>query len=83
MASMAGKMVTADGFRSPEDVNYDLVSERNAAKNVVEAKSKEVKLFTRKVARLSKKAKQLTDDGLLLEYARRKKAKQTKLKTTA
>ena len=44
----------------------------------MQKKTKEVKLYAKKVARLQKRASKLSDDGLLVEYARRQAAKEKK-----
>ena len=52
-----------------------LKTERAAAQQVVHEKTMEIRNHLRKVARLQTKSKQMSDDGLLLEYRRRKLAK--------
>ena len=52
--------------------------ERRLAKKAQQEKTKEVKAYTRRVQRLQKRAAKLTDDGLLVEYARRQASKISK-----
>ena len=59
----------------PQALMDRLKTERAAAQQVVKEKSMEIRNLLRKVARLQTKSKQMSDDGLLLEYRRRKMAK--------
>ena len=59
----------------PQALMEKLKTERSAAQQVVKEKTNEIKNLLRKVDRLQKKSKQMSDDGLLLEYRRRKMAK--------
>ena len=52
-----------------------LKAERAAAQQVVKEKTNELRNLMRKVARLQAKGKQMSDDGLLLEYRRRSMVK--------
>lgn len=45
--------------------------ERRQARKAQQEKTKEVKAYGRRVHRLQQRASKLTDDGLLVEYARR------------
>ena len=53
--------------------------ERKAAKARSAEKTKEVRAYTKRVARLQARAAKLSDDGLLVEYARRMAAKEKKI----
>ena len=55
-----------------------LEEERAAAKKKGLEKIKEVKAYSKRVARLQHRAAKLSDDGLLVEYARRQAAKARK-----
>ena len=67
----------------PQTMIDRLKAERAAAQQVVKEKTNEIRNLLRKVARLASKGKQMSDDGLLLEFRRRKlqkaKAAQSKL----
>ena len=58
-----------------------LKQERRQAKQKSADKTKELKAYARKVQRLQKRASKLSDDGLLVEYARRQAAKAAKAKS--
>ena len=66
----------------PQTTIDRLKAERAAAQQVVKEKTNELRNLMRKVARLQAKGKQMSDDGLLLEYRRRSlvKAKTQKAK---
>ena len=55
----------------PQTMIDRLKAERAAAQQVVKEKTNELRNLMRKVARLQAKGKQMSDDGLLLEYRRR------------
>ena len=57
--------------------------ERRLAKKAQQEKTKEVKAFARRVQRLQSRAAKLTDDGLLVEYARRQAAKRARAQKDA
>ena len=63
---------------SPADVLSQLKQERKEAKAKSIAKTKEVKAYSRRVARLQTRAKKLSDDSLLIEYSRRQAEKAKK-----
>ena len=75
MNALKQKMSEVGNYKSPEDVAVELKEQRNKAKQAAKDAAKHIKAFNRKCGRLSQKAKQLTDEGLLLEYARRQKVK--------
>ena len=60
------------------DTLSKLKEERKAAKAASALKAKEVKTYSKRVARLQARAAKLSDDGLLVEYARRQAAKEKK-----
>ena len=60
----------------PQSLIEQLKSERAAAQQIVREKTNEIRNLLRKVARLATKGKALSDDGLLLEYRRRKLIKE-------
>ena len=60
------------------DTLSKLKEERKAAKAASAQKAKEVKTYSKRVARLQARAAKLSDDGLLVEYARRQAAKERK-----
>ena len=62
----------------PMDTLNKLKEERKAAKATSAEKTKEVRAYTKRVARLQARAKKLSDDGLLVEYARRQALKERK-----
>ena len=62
----------------PMDTLSKLKEERAAAKKKSLEKTKEVKTCANRVARLQHRAAKLSDDGLLVEYARRQAAKARK-----
>jgi hypothetical protein len=62
----------------PMDTLSKLKEERAAAKKTSLEKTKEVKAYAKRVARLQHRAAKLSDDGLLVEYARRQAAKARK-----
>ena len=66
----------------PQTMIDRLKAERAAAQQVVKEKTNELRNLMRKVARLQAKGKQMSDDGLLLEFRRRSlvKAKTQKAK---
>ena len=78
MNALKEKMADVGKYKSPEDIAAELKAERDAAKAEAKEKSKGVKLFARKSKRLAQKAKKLSDEGLLLEFARRQKVKEAK-----
>jgi len=78
MNALKEKMADVGKYKSPEDIAAELKAERDAAKAEAKDKSKGVKLFARKSKRLAQKAKKLSDEGLLLEFARRQKVKEAK-----
>ena len=55
-----------------ETMIQQLKTERAAAQQIVKEKTNAIRNLLRKVARLAVKGKQMSDDGLLLEYRRRK-----------
>lgn len=60
----------------PQSLIEQLKSERAAAQQIVREKTNEIRNLLRKVARLATKGKAMSDDGLLLEYRRRKLIKE-------
>ena len=62
----------------PLDTLARMKEERKAAKARSAEKTKEVRAYTKRVARLQARAAKLSDDGLLVEYARRMAAKEKK-----
>ena len=62
----------------PVNTLDELKEERAAAKKKSLDKTKEVKTYSKRVARLQHRAAKLSDDGLLVEYARRQAAKARK-----
>ena len=67
-----------DGSSGPVHQLNMMKEERRLAKKAQQEKTKEVKAFARRVQRLQARAAKLTDDGLLVEYARRQAAKRAK-----
>ena len=63
---------------SPMNALDKLKEERAAAKKKSLEKTKEVKAYSKRVARLQHRAAKLSDDGLLVEYTRRQAAKARK-----
>ena len=63
----------------PMDTLAKMKQERKEARAESVAKTKAVRAFTKRVTRLQNRAAKLSDDGLLVEYARRQAAKQKKL----
>ena len=62
----------------PMDTLAKMKQERKEAKAQSAAKTKAVRAFTKRVNRLQNRAAKLSDDGLLVEYARRQAAKKQK-----
>ena len=62
----------------PMDTLAKLREERRMAKKESADKAKELKAYTKRVNRLQKRAAELSDDGLLVEFARRQAAKERK-----
>ena len=60
----------------PMDTLMKLKEERKAAKAKSAETTRQMKACAKKVARLQEWAKKLTDDGLLVEYARRQALKE-------
>ena len=67
----------------PQNQINSLKAQRSAAQQIVKEKTIELRNLVRKATRLAAKGKQMSDDGLLLEFRRRKlhkaKAAQSKL----
>ena len=61
----------------------ELKDERNHAKKVMKEKTKALRNFSKKVERAKTKAKQLSDDGLVFEYLRRKTEQQARANAKA
>ena len=59
----------------PQSMIERLKAERAAAQQIVKEKTNEIRNLLRKVSRLADKSKKMSDDGLLLEFRRRKMAK--------
>ena len=74
----AHRKMNASACSGPMDTLEQLKEERRIAREENAKKTKEVKLYAKKVARLQKRASKLSDDGLLVEYARRQAAKEKK-----
>ena len=79
VASVQKSVKDAAGQGSgPMDTLSKLKEERKAAKAKSAEKAKEVNTYAKRVARLQARAAKLSDDGLLVEYARRQAAKDRK-----
>lgn len=79
VAAVAQSVKDLSGEASgPMDTLSKLKEERAAAKKTSLEKTKEVKAYAKRVARLQHRAAKLSDDGLLVEYARRMAAKARK-----
>ena len=57
-----------------------LKAERRLAKKKSAEKTKELRAYTKRVQRLQSRAAKLSDDGLLIEFARRQAAKEAQKK---
>ena len=57
-----------------------LKAERRLAKKKSAEKTKELKAYSKRVQRLQSRAAKLSDDGLLIEFARRQAAKEMQKK---
>ena len=74
---------SAANYSGPMDTLTKLREERRLAKKQSAEKAKELKAYSRRVARLQQRAAKLSDDGLLVEYARRQAAKERKRQLAA
>ena len=74
---------TAGEGSGPMDTLARMKQERKEAKATSAAKTKEVRAYTKRVARLQARAAKPSDDGLLVEYARRMAAKEKKLQVAS
>ena len=72
---------TASSSSGPVSTLDKLKEERKEAKKKSAEKTKELRNYTKRVQRLQKRASKLSDDGLLLEFARRQAQKDKKEKT--
>ena len=63
---------------SPVSTLQALREERKAAKKEAVEKTKELRAYAKRVSRLQQRAKKLSDDSLIVEYARRQAAKEKK-----
>ena len=82
MCAVVAESVASTGLEQsgPAQALAKLKQERRQAQKESQQKSKELKAYARKVARLQKRASKLSDDGLLVEYACRQAAKACKAK---
>ena len=69
---------TAVDGSGPMDTLEKLKEERRVAKKQSMEKTKELKNYAKRVRRLQIRAAKLSDDGLLVEFARRQAAKEKK-----
>ena len=67
----------------PLDTLAKMKDERKKAKALSAEKSREVRAYTKRVARLQARAAKLSDEGLLVEYARRLAGKEKKKQDAA
>ena len=85
LVTVVAKSVTdaASTHSGPMETLEHLRAERRAAKKASQEKTKELKAYGKRVARLQARAAKLSDDGLLVEFARRQAAKERKAQTSA